>query len=282
MTWQEKESIAQKEEKQLQNIDELIHLKKYNLARREIYNLLEKYPNFHSLNKRTVILNHLLGDDYLNVIHLEEAMENSESSKIRSSLFECYYYIHDYEKAFKLLDYFMDAASEEKLKYYRIYELVLMKKLGIPITLLDFEKEKYLASQVVDYSDKLFNNYLKGLVYKQKHNGIYINKKIDLKLLVSQIRIVLINSNRSKVLNYSDIYHFKCPNFATDSAGNAIDYIRVKVIPGTNDILRLYPIQEKDVDILNPLAVEKKKEYTSLRKIKRKSQLEKFYSRYNR
>jgi hypothetical protein len=282
MNWYEKSYIAQQEEKQLNNIDELIHLKKYNLARRESYNLLSKYPNFKLVNSRLIILNHLLGDDERNVLYLTETMEHSDNYKIRSNLFECYYYMHKYQEAFSLLDSFMDGAKEEKLKYYRIYEITLMKKLGMEINLLSFEKNNYLLKQIIDYNYDLYDDYINSLISKRAHMNIKINQDIDIKQISHQIENIILSSKRSKKLGFSDIYIFYCPNFAIDKAGTIIDYIKVSVIPETNQILLIEPIRFEGVDVINQLELEKKNDYKSLTKTKRKSQIEKFNSRYSR
>lgn len=282
MNWQEKSYIAQQEAKQLNNIDELIHLKKYNLARRESYNLLSKYPNFRLLYSRLIVLNHLIGDDDINVSYLTDTMAHNDNYKVRSSLFECYYYMHKYQEAFDLLDSFIDGAKAEKLKYYRIYEIVLMKKIGMEINLLDFEKDNYILNQIIDYNYNRFDKYVNSLTEKHIHMNIKINKDIDLKQICHQIEQMLLNCKRSKMLDFSDIYMFYCPNFAIDSNGIIIDYIKVSVIPGTNQILLVEPIRSEGVDIINSLELKKENDYKSLKKIKRKSQIEKFNSRYHR
>ncbi len=282
MTWEEKMLIKEKSNKQLQSIDNLIYRKKYDEARREAFKLLKRFPRFWELNNRIVLLNHILGDDQTNIDYLNNALKQANKSSIRSTLFECYYYIHSYQKAFDLLDDFMENAKENKLKDYRLYEVVLMKKLGMDIHLLDFEKNNYVLNQIVNYDETCFYNNIENSIEHYRKKNIIINPNIDYPSLVDSIINSLEKAERSKYLRSLDTYYFRYDNYAIDETKNeTLNYIRIKVMPGTKDIIYIDPAPASYPDICNELYI-KKEEYHSSYQLKRKNQIDKFYSRYQK
>ena len=160
MKWKGKDNISENKKKQINNINCLISNKKYHLARRVVLSLLEEYPNFIEAKSALVIINHYLDLDEENVSRLLRDIDMYDRSIIKSTLFETYYYLHQYDKAFEYLDDFMAYASVKKIRDYRVYEVILMKKLGMNITLLDFEQNDYVLTQVTNYDvNSLFRNY---------------------------------------------------------------------------------------------------------------------------
>lgn len=282
MTWEERFYIKERSDKQLKSIDNLIQNKKYDLARREAYKFLGRYPGFLELNNRIILLNHILGYDQENVCYLNNVLEGNNKSSVKASLFECYYYIRDYRKAFDLLDDFMESAKESKLKDYRLYEIVIMKQLGMDIHLLDFEKNSYVLNQIIDYQKDSFYNHLKqSMMYLQK-SFISINPNVDFKVLEQQIINDLDSYQRSKFIRALDTYYFRYDNFATDIRDNSsINYIRVKFAPATNNIIYIDPVPDDFPDVYNELA-QKNEEYHSPYQLKRKTQIDKFHSRYKK
>ena len=140
MVNRKRENIKIELKKQLNSIEYLIDHNKYGLAKQITLKELEQYPNCIELKKKLLTTNHYLDNDLENIELLKQDIEDYHAESIKATLFETYYYLYNYDKAYELLDDFMEGTNEKKLRDYRIYEIVIMKKLGMEIHLHDFEQ----------------------------------------------------------------------------------------------------------------------------------------------
>lgn len=282
MNWFINYDISSRSQKQIENIDYLINNKKYLLARREIIKLLNQYPNFWEIGQRLIVVNHRLDLEDENIKYLKNVLTRDDSSGVKSCLFECYYYMHQFFQAFELLDYFMDKAKEFKIKNYRIYEVILMMKLGMNITLLEFEQDDYILRQIINYDKDLFLKNAKKQFNNYYNKGYSFNQNFNLELLCSKLDENIDKYQRSKELSCYDIFHINYPNMIWNAEGIEKKEILVKTIPETNEIITIQPVTGKYIDNLNDLEIDLLDNYKSSYQKKKKTQIEKFYSRYHK
>ena len=79
-----------------------------------------------------------------------------------------------------------------------------------------------------------------------------------------------------------DIYYFGLSGIGFDRNGDVSNYIKVVVIPGTNNIITAYPVSSVDCEVVN-IDYDRNKMFSKTSdKQKTLSQIEKFNKRYSK
>lgn len=173
-----------------------------------------------------------------------------------------------------------------KDKEYDKCLIFLKVKLGLPIQLNKNDPlyQQYTISQMISYSEEY------ALEHIRKHIGDYSNSEkscfssdFPLEEIFNKLRIILPLTDYRRMYSGigKNLYIFKYDNNGRYCT-RVNDYIRVITIQDTNDILTMYPSENKgDLPYID-LDIEKEEEITELPKVKRMSQIDKFNQRYGK
>lgn len=226
----------------------LIDNYEYDLAIKELKNILIKFPN----NKKAL-----------------------------KKIFLLYYYTRRYQEAYDII---LDVYKANCFSSYgaRVMEIFIEHQLGLK-TNLDI-KETYLLKQLKHYNQEEAIKHIKEHIYIEELDGnnpeITFNKRINLKKLIQITKENIKNAKRSSRLGSCDTYFFALQNVGSDN-DNIYNVLKVVVLPETDNIVAMYPCGEevsKDINYLNMMGISVyKDEY-----IKDSSQIDKFNRRFNK
>lgn len=257
--------------------------KKYKELIKESKNYLENYPD--DINIRFMYAKALRYEE-----RFEEAINNlkinlkynSHDGHSILSLFYLYYFLNMYKEAYEMLPLVHQTKFQKKS--ISITKLVLNKKLGYPCYINEKENNNYIKRQIYNYDSDLAFEHISEHTSKEEQmknvKGIIMFNNIDLKYLISIVKENLVNSKKANIEEIMDIYYFGISNIGYDD-NNIYNYIKVVVIPNTQDIVSIYPtnmIEEKttkalvcDYDILFKRDI----------KVKTMSRIDRFNKKYN-
>ncbi|MBQ2946681.1 MAG: hypothetical protein IJE04_02390 [Bacilli bacterium] len=152
-------------------------------------------------------------------------------------LYYIYYFLNMYEEALNLLP------ELYKNKYINvsslaISEAIMKKQLGIPFK----TKSNYVINQINDFNKKdslnhIINNHQKE--YIEGKSMFYRN--VDINYLYDILIKNLKNSKKANIEEMLEIHYFGVSNIGTNNY-NVCNFIKVVVIPNTNNIISIYPI----------------------------------------
>lgn len=200
-------------------------------------------------------------------------------------LYFTYYHLNMYKEAYALIDKiekYKSNLTEREIKEFEISQIVLKHKLGIE-HLYDY-KYPYINKQLSNYNEDEVLDYIK--LYCESSNlpqYTYFFEKIDVDYLYYYIKENLINYQKSTLKMGLDTYFFSIANIGFDFAKkNACNILKVLTIPGTHQIINMYPVLDTldkalVLDIDYDKLFKKNKE-----KVKTLSQIDKFNRRYSR
>lgn len=160
--------------------------------------------------------------------------------------------------------------KDTEMDEYRRLRVFIDKNLGIEFSITNYTS--YGEKQYAQYSleeaikhikQEHFNNNLK---YKSNFNN-----NICIEDLLEEI-IPKLTEENLYTMELADIYYIDYPNVGYTEGGDLANSIRVVTLPGTKDIITLYP-DIKNINIRSE-EIEKPKQ-------KRLSQIEKFNKKYN-
>ena len=170
------------------------------------------------------------------------------------------------------------------LDEYHTVLIFLKTKLGLPV---EYDKnshlpQQYTINQMVSYSEE------EALEHIRKHIGDYasgekscFDSEFPLEEVFYKIREMIPINNYSKLFSGigKNLYIFKCEGNGRNCRKVA-DYIRIITIQGTNNIITMYPYDNKcDLPTIPFELKEEIEEKQS--KLKKLSQIEKFNLRYS-
>jgi len=269
---------------QCRKIDELMINKKFSIAKKRIYQLLNDYPNDFGLLKLLARIL-ILENDYQAA---KEILENMDMEYSSIKLPSIYIKLNEEEKLRDLYEKYYkddDTMLDSTIAYHeakRSVKLYLEKRFNITSN-IDKAKLTYFERQICDYSDEeainhiMENHYNNSSIYK----SIFYNE-INIEELFYKVKDNIYNNSGKETIhkNISENYYFYYPKCGVqiDEQGNKVypNTIKVCTLLGTNEIITMYPFCTFDN---TEICYFKEKENTS--KIKVKSGIERFNSRYS-
>ena len=259
---------------------------KYNVAKRYLFEYLEKYP--WNINAKILLSKVLMA-----------LKEYSEAEKLLKycidkypkhyvfiqNLVYLYMELEEYEKAY---DWYKKLDFEEyrKINDKNTSELAalhvfLQIKLGQCKEYSEESAINHILERHVEKEGKQPNVWTKEL-----ENGITLEEYIylfekhqDIKELIEKISKRIETAEKEPTIDIVDSYYFKYENIGK-SQNTYTDILKVVTIKNTNKIITMFPCEKtENIKIINEL--EEKKEYRTNKVRTRKSQIDKFKERYN-
>lgn len=254
----------------------------FNQALTELYSYIDNYPK----DARAFLL---LSDIMMKIGNLEEAetiLNNiSFCFKFNDKLLYKYYLMvikllcskQEYAKALELVRKNIDIF--EKLNIPITATLLFLKKqLSLLIDGVDYHGSVYFINQIYDYSEEAA---LESIKKDEPTNLSHFSDLSIVNDLYHKIRGMLPTENICYNSILSNTYIFKYDSIGK-IGGRVVDYIKVATIQGTNDIIAMYPYENKErapyIDI-NPYLDDIE---NGIYKSKRVSCVDKFNQRYGK
>lgn len=202
-----------------------------------------------------------------------------------TELYYIYYYTGMYDEALDLLPIIYSTRCINPYSV-AISELVMRKALGLPIKLKLGDKCDYLKLQIVDYNEEVALEHTKMHSYNfntDDEEVSHFNENINIDYLFNAIRENIDNASRVNTEEILEIHYLSLPNIGI-SKGEVCDYVKIVVVPNTNNIISIYPSSTVDSKHLCTLDFDYGKVYGEKPKVKSNtlSQIDKFYKRYGR
>lgn len=217
---------------------------------------------------------------------LKYILEIKVNNYALAELYFIYYYLNMYVEAIKLLPLVYETRCISAYSAY-ISELIMKKKLGISMKFKKGNKCDYITSQVTNYTVKEALNHIttnhsiigdNGEANKEKS---YFNDNINLEYLFQIIRSSIKNSKKVNKDEILEVHYFAVANVGVYNDNNC-NFIKVIVIPNTNNIITMYPTNSIDDGNVSNLEFDGDLLFNKKQKIKTMSQIDKFNKRYGR
>ena len=269
-------------------IVELYDIKKY----KEVVKKVNKYIDLGFTNIRTLYNMKFLRAKSLRYLgKFEEAIcelkelskEPTDKSFSKVELFFIYYHLDRYEEALELLpDLYATNGKYFSNQSLSITELVIRKNLGLPASFRKGTKSDYIKSQIVNYNEQIALEHInEHTAYKESHQEHSIfNKNVNINYLFECAKNNLKNGKIVNDNNLLSVYCFAVPSIGYDS-NSICNYIKVVVVPNTNNIVAMYPFAYVESDDINMLACDLDKLFNRSKEEKSTSQIDKFNNRFN-
>ena len=268
-----------------QNILELIEKRKIKLAKQIIFDELKKFPNDECLNKHLAYC-YFLEKNYEAMLKVsKELKEEKEFLNITIAAIK----LEDEEKLRYLYEtYYYDYCLPIKLEYskgdiYRLYRCYLMKRFE-PHLELDTFKMTYKERQVWQYSPENALDYIKknyGGNIQRRDVAFYPNIDLD-ELFEFATESIEYNKGRESCGRLGESYIFSYPGCGITSDGKECDYLIVSTSFNSNNVFSMHPATSLNLEYYPELSeFIHTKTQTKSSKVKAKSGLERFKSKYN-
>ncbi|MBR6689855.1 MAG: hypothetical protein IKL65_00795 [Bacilli bacterium] len=253
---------------------------KYSAVIKEATNFLDMYPNdinvrfmmaksYRKLNRFTECINNL---NYILKLELD--------LHALTELYYTYYYLNMYEEAIELLPLIYDTKCIKPHSVV-ISELVMKKQLGMNVKIKEGTRSDYIKAQILNYNEESAFSHIEEHLTENDENTALFNQKIDLKKLFD---IIKENINHEKKVNteeFMELHYFAIPNVGYNNQ-TISNFLKVVVVPNTNNILTMYPVTEVEIDYINQLNIDFSVIYKKeIEKVKTLSRIDKFNKKYN-
>ena len=268
------------------NIQKERYLKIKNLFVTKKYDSLIKNATMHlSLVPNDIEVRFMRAKAYRKKGMFKECLEDlkynlslGENKHSIVELFYLLYHLNMYEDAIELLPTLYNSKYMKPLSLI-VPEAVMKKQLGLPFkTRID----SYTINQINNYNAENALEHIKEnhLELNELKNNSCFNKNIDLYYLYETVLKNLKNSKKANIYEVLEIHYFSVPNIG-DSNNNFVNFIKVILIPNTNQILDMYPVVDIDDAEYTNLVCDMTKLFKANEKTKTISRIDKFNKRYN-
>lgn len=172
-------------------------------------------------------------------------------------LFFIYYHLNRYKEAMNLLPILYNFKDNSFKKYsLSIMELIMKKCLGIEILSNEFSLEDTMKMQIIDYNedfaiDSIKKHTIENVTNFEKES--YFNKNVDIDYLMDCLKVNLKVSKKANINECLEVHYFLVPRIGIYN-NDLCNYIKVVLVPNTNNIVAAYPTtttEVKNVPILN-------------------------------
>lgn len=168
--------------------------------------------------------------------YIEEYVKMSGlTNKIINVLANCYFRQGRYTELSQLLT----EAKERHLSYDLELDIFLAKALNNPLP--SFKTRSYSTRQVQQYQKSAAIAHIKKNHHGERDRKTEFSSNINVEDLFKDIQIQLTDENKGYT-DLRDIYDVVYPNAGYDEDGNILNRIRVVTIPGTKNIIAMYPV----------------------------------------
>lgn len=194
-------------------------------------------------------------------------------------LYFVYYYLNMYNEALDMLPLVYQTNSINNFSV-SISETVMKKQMGMEISLRKGTKCDYIRGQILNYSTEEAIFHINKHVGKTEKEKSYFNENVDIRYLFNKVRENIKNSIRVNTEEVMQIYYFGVANIGI-SDNQVCNFIKVVVVPNTNDIISMYPTNIVDYNYVANLDIEYDKLLKTDNKVKTMSRIDKFNKKYN-
>lgn len=237
-------------------IETLYKNRKYEKAKEELNNFLNKYPTdnlgWHYYAK---IL--MQEGNYENALLILETNNPEENLMMQIDRIKCFIELGQFEESYRLASALVNIArnsfTKEFLRKTIIYSLTKLQQLQ----LLSLTNLNYSENQILDYSKQLALQYIKKT---NDYNHLY-NKEIDIEKLFEEVEPLLETSIcLPNTGTLSDTYLFGYPRIGF-SNGKDLNILKVITIHNTHNILTMQPTFQKKYpsEAINSIEIGKQK-----------------------
>ena len=253
-----------------------LEIKPYDIDVR--YMRAKSYRNIKKFDKA-------IEDIEFNIGNLE-SIEIKNIEKLRESiveLFYIYYHSNQYIDALKLLPIINDNKLIET-NSVKLKEMIMKKELKLPCVDLIGPSDEYINSQIISYNENRALGYVR--LHTKPETDVNVkskfNENIDINYLFEVIKNNLNHNNKANIDEAMEVHYFTIPNVGIYK-NDICNYIKVRVIPNTKDIISIFPITALKYEEAQILDYDGDKLFKKEKvKEKRISQIDKFNKRYNR
>ena len=196
-----------------------------------------------------------------------------------ASLYFIYYYLNMYEEAIKLLPLLYETRCINAHSV-SISELVMKKQLGMEINVKESVYKDYIKRQILDYNEEEALNKISTRENKIVENDSYFNNNVNLKYLFDIAKESIKEGKKVNTEEMLEIYYFGVSNIGYIN-NNTCNFIKVVVIPNTNNIISMYPTTQVDYNYISNINIDYDKLFEKNNKVKTISRIDKFNKKYN-
>lgn len=189
-------------------------------------------------------------------------------------LYYIYYFLNMYEEALELLpdlykNKYINATS------LAVSEAVMKKKLGIPFK----TRSNYAISQINNFSKEMTIEHIINSHQKELEGKSQFHSNVDINYLFNIVTENLKNSKKANTEEMLEVHYFAVSNIGIYNS--VCNFIKVVVIPNTNNILSIYPVDNIfDSEFIN-LDYDRSILFKEDNKVKSLSRIDKFKQKYN-
>lgn len=267
------------QKKQYIKIRNLFSERKYNSVIKEATNYLDIYPNDKNIRFMRAKSYRFL-EIFDNAINdLKYNLQDKDDTYSLTELYFIYYYLNMYKEAMDLLPLLYEKRCINAYSV-SISELVMKKQLGIDIRLRKDVNCDYIRTQIFNYSSYMALNHIQENHINTEEHSCF-NKDIDLNYLFKTVREEVKNSKKVNTEEVLEIHYFGVSNIGYIN-NNICNFIKVVVIPNTNNVINIYPIFAVNCDYTSNLNCDYSKLFKKEEKVKSLSQIDKFNKRYRK
>lgn len=216
---------------------------------------------------------------------LKVSLEEIYDSYCALELFSIYYYLGRYEEALEIMELlYNDPNKPIANQSLYIAELIMKKHLGLPLPKnKNDDKLFYLRDQIINYNNDLAVEHIKQHFEKQEEEyHVCFKSNIDIEYLMECVKENIKNSSKIISNEICEIHYFLVSNIGYNNNGNC-NILKVILIPNTNNIITMYPIENFDNEVSSAIILDcdYEKLFKKEEKIKTISRIDKFNKRYN-
>lgn len=259
--------------------------KKYKALQKEATKYLEKFPddiNVRFMRAKTFRYLNLF-DEAIN--DLKYNLSFGYDCHSLTELYYIYYYLNMYNEALELLP----SIYENKcINAYSasITELVMKKTLGMNMKIKKGANCDYIRYQILNYDKSIalehINQHINENINSMDNMKSCFSNNVDIEYLFELVRQNIDNSKKVNTEEILEIHYFAVNNIGYINEFPC-NFIKVIVIPNTNNIINMYPTIDADYNYISNLDCDYSKLFKSNNeKVKSNSQIEKFNKKYKR
>ena len=196
-----------------------------------------------------------------------------------ANLYFLYYYLYMYKEALELLPLLYETRCINPYSL-AITELVIKKQLGLDTNFKRGARCDYLKEQIVDYKEGRAINHIQGhFIYVDEKKSCF-NENVNLNYLFNLIKNNIDNKNKGNFNETLEIYYFGVSNVGYVD-NTTCNYIKVVVVPNTNNIVNMYPVNTLDYKYISNIDIDYEKLFKSEKTKTMSSRIDKFNKKYN-
>ncbi len=195
-------------------------------------------------------------------------------------LYFLYYYLNMYEKALELLPRLYERRVIVATSLV-ISEIVMKKSMGMSVKT---KENNYVINQINNYDENIalkhISKHAANMPVISDTKSSRFNENLNLKYLYDIVTDNIKNSKKANVQEILEVHYFSVPNVGY-SMNSVCHFIKVVVIPNTNKIISIYPIDNIYDSKFIHLDCDRDKLFKETQKVKTNSKIDKFKKRYN-